>query len=158
MRSILQTSAIMAFCAITVLAGCRENGHDTAQDMNAKLQAEPNVTQKKESPVRDSLLQSKIDNAKRNLAQELSIDESTVQVIVAENVNWRTSALGCPQPDRGYLQVITPGILIRLRTSGVDYHYHGSRTGEPFLCAAPRFPEDPAPDNGGSSHQIDDGT
>jgi hypothetical protein len=103
-------------------------------------------------------LQSQIDSAKRNLVRELSIDESMVQVLFAKKVNWRSSAMGCPQPDMGYLQVITPGILIRLRTNGVDYRYHGSRSGEPFLCAAPGVPEEPAADNGGASHQIDDGT
>ena len=151
----------MALCAVTVLAGCRENEQPS-------MQAEPRVTQKKESPVVDSpmvdslavdsLLQSQIDSAKRNLAHELSIDESAVQLISAEKVNWRSSAMGCPQPDMGYLQVIKPGVLIRLRTNGVDYRYHGSRSGDPFLCAAPGVPEEPAAENGGSSHQIDDGT
>ena len=158
MRSILHSSVFMALCAVTVLAGCRENEHDTVPVIDTKMPSEPIVKQKKESPVVDSRLQSIVDKAKRNLARELSVDESTVQLIAANYVNWRSSALGCPQPGMGYLQVITPGILIRLRSSGVDYRYHGTRNAEPFLCAAPGTAEEPARENGGSSHQIDDGT
>ena len=83
----------MALCAVTVLAGCREN-------QQPAMQLEPNVTQKKtspvvdspmvDSPVVDSLLQSQIDSAKKNLAHKLSIDESMVQVVSAEKVKWRS--------------------------------------------------------------------
>ncbi len=73
-------------------------------------------------------------------------DTEDIDVMRAEYVTWRSSALGCPKPDRGYLMVLSPGVHIVLRTAGSEYSYHASRKGTPFLCESPGTVETPAPD------------
>ncbi len=68
-----------------------------------------------------------------------------IKVIEAERVTWRSSALGCPQPDRGYLMVLTPGYLIRLNAEGQTWEYHSTLRGPPFLCEPPGSIESPVP-------------
>ncbi|MEO1480887.1 MAG: hypothetical protein AAFU77_02195 [Myxococcota bacterium] len=69
----------------------------------------------------------------------------TIRVIEAGGVTWRTSAMGCPKPDRAYRMVLTPGVRIRLEAGGVEYAYHASTKGTPFLCEHPGQVETPAP-------------
>ena len=77
--------------------------------------------------------------------EQQGIDEGDIRVLQAEQVTWRSSAMGCPQPDRGYLMVLTPGVLIKLRAAGQVYEYHGALGGVPFLCEPPGRIETPVP-------------
>lgn len=96
-------------------------------------------------------MQSRVDAATTDLMERLrkqQIDATgKVAVIQAEHVTWRSSAAGCSQPDRGYMMVLTPGVLIRLRAAGKVYEYHGTLRGTPFLCEPPGRIESPAPRN-----------
>jgi hypothetical protein len=58
------------------------------------------------------------------LARELGCDTGEISVRQATQVTWRTSALGCPQPDRMYLQVLTPGYKVHLTCAGQEYVMH----------------------------------
>jgi hypothetical protein len=44
-----------------------------------------------------------------------------------EEVQWRDSSLGCPQPGMMYLQVITPGYRFVIQQGSDTYEYHSSR-------------------------------
>jgi hypothetical protein len=96
----------------------------------------------------DSTLQALVDDARADLVRRLArqqIDAQHVAVLQAERVTWRSAALGCPLPDRGYKMVLTPGVLIRLRAAATTYEYHSTLRGPPFLCEPPGRIETPAP-------------
>jgi hypothetical protein len=100
----------------------------------------------------DPALQALVDVATADLLKRLSgqqVRAEDVSVLQAERVTWRSAALGCPMPDRGYKMVLAPGALIRLRAAGTTYEYHSSLRGPPFLCEPPGRIETPAP--GGDS-------
>ncbi len=65
-----------------------------------------------------------VERAIERLAQLLDIDPSEIKVVSVEAVEWRSSALGCPQPGRMYAQVITPGYKIVLEAQGEEYEFH----------------------------------
>jgi hypothetical protein len=67
-----------------------------------------------------------------------------IKVLENRRVAWKSSALGCPEPDKSYLQVVTPGWLIRLIVGRAEYRYHSSEDGPPFTCN-PRQAEPPVP-------------
>jgi len=98
----------------------------------------------------DAKLQSLVDVARADLIERLGrqqLDTQNILVSRAERVTWRSGALGCPQPDRGYKMVLVPGVLIQFRVAGTLYEYHGNPTGPPFLCEPPGRIETPAPRN-----------
>jgi hypothetical protein len=66
-------------------------------------------------------------------ARSGSVDEAEVQSI--QQVDWSNASLGCPEPDRMYAQVITPGYRVVLGLQGQEYEYHTART-RAVYCAA----------------------
>ena len=72
--------------------------------------------------------------ARKNLAQKLSVKEDAISVASIEEVEWRDSSLGCPQPDVMYMQVITPGYRITLDAQGKRYVYHTNMGDQVILC------------------------
>jgi hypothetical protein len=81
-----------------------------------------------------------LDTAKADLAQQLSISPSEINLVTALEVTWPDSSLGCPQPGTAYAQVLTDGFLIRLEAENTTYEYH-TDSGEQFiLCENPEFP------------------
>lgn len=85
----------------------------------------------------ESGLQPLVDTAAADLANRLSIDRSAVEVVSAQSVVWPDRSLGCPQPDMGYIQVLSEGYRIELRVKGQIYSYHGGEGRGPFLCENP---------------------
>ena len=73
-----------------------------------------------------------------DLARRKGADRSEVAVETVEEVAWRDSSLGCPQPGMMYAQVITPGYRIILRLGGVRYTYHADLSRRVTLCENPR--------------------
>ena len=97
-----------------------------------------------------SNLQRLVEEATADLVDRLAKQKSgpaEIRVLQADHVTWRSSAAGCPLPDRGYKMVLTPGVLIRLHADGAVYEYHSSLRGPPFLCEPPGKIETPAPGN-----------
>lgn len=83
-------------------------------------------------------LGEQVRGAMEDLAGRLGLDDAgKISLVSAETVTWRDASMGCPLPDRGYMQVLTPGVLIVLRHGKQTYQYHGSRTGMPFICEPP---------------------
>ncbi len=78
-----------------------------------------------------------VQTAKADLAQRTGIAPTAITVVKAEAVDWRDSSLGCPQPGRMYLQVITPGYLIVLEAAGRTYEYHSDREGRRVVLCQP---------------------
>lgn len=85
-------------------------------------------------------LKSLVEEAKEDLAGRLSIPVSNVDLLEARDVTWPDSSLGCPQPGMLYMEVLTPGYLIRLLANGREYEYHAGRNRRFFLCQTPSPP------------------
>ncbi len=66
-----------------------------------------------------------------------------MRVVDVREVNWPSSALGCPGEGMSYADVLTPGYLVILEIDGHSYRYHAGRAGKPFLCPEGRG-EEPA--------------
>jgi hypothetical protein len=58
------------------------------------------------------------------LADDLQIARSAIDIVAIEPTEWPNSSLGCPQPGRVYLQIITPGYRVVLAAGGRQYEYH----------------------------------
>jgi hypothetical protein len=69
-----------------------------------------------------------------DLAQQLGIPASDVEVREVRAVTWPDASLGCPEPDMMYAQMLQEGYLIRLSADGEIYHYHSGGGQPPFLC------------------------
>ena len=65
-----------------------------------------------------------IERATEDLVQVTSAAADEITVVSTEEMEWSDTSLGCPQPDEMYAQMITPGYLIVLESSGKTYEYH----------------------------------
>ena len=79
-------------------------------------------------------LNEAISLARADLARRLSVADNQIKLHTAEAVTWRDGSLGCPQPDKVYMQMLVEGYLIELEADETRYSYHGSRTQAPYLC------------------------
>ena len=50
-------------------------------------------------------------------------------------VEWRDASLGCPKPGVDYIQVLTPGYVIKLEAAGSVYEYHTDDAQRVVTCA-----------------------
>jgi hypothetical protein len=82
-------------------------------------------------------LESQVAAARADLGERLEVPASEIELLEARHVTWSDSSLGCPQPGMAYMQVLTPGVLIRLGAAGQEYRYHGGARGRPALCRNP---------------------
>ena len=71
--------------------------------------------------------------AVKTLSEHLASPAEGIDVVSIDPIEWPDSSLGCPRPDRSYLQVITPGHKAVLRQGGATYAVHmaGNRA---FVC------------------------
>ena len=82
----------------------------------------------------NSDIQNLIESARQDLAERLAISMTNISLVEVKEVEWSDSSLGCPQPGMEYLQVITPGYLIRLEANGIQYEYHSNRDTYVVYC------------------------
>lgn len=64
----------------------------------------------------------------------IGVAEDEIEVLEARDVTWPDAAAGCPRPGMVYMQVLTPGTLVRLRADGREYRYHARGRSLPLLC------------------------
>lgn len=83
-------------------------------------------------------LEAQVAVALADLAERTGIAPESIETLEARHVTWPDSSIGCPLPELMYMQVLTPGTLIRLRAAGVEYRYHARTGGGPLLCPAAR--------------------
>ncbi len=99
-------------------------------------------------PASSTGLESLVEQAKRDLAQRLSIEITEISLIETREVVWPDASLGCPQPGMVYTQVPVNGFLIRLGVGKEMYFYHSGGSEAAFLCTdtsqvIPRFTPKP---------------
>ena len=92
-------------------------------------------------------LQNLIEKAKEDLAQHLFISTTEINVLDVREVVWSNASLGCPQPGMAYADVLTPGYLIILIASNINYEYHASKSSDAFYCENPDPPAEGVPGN-----------
>lgn len=89
-------------------------------------------------PVPDSpKIQEQVGKAKDDLAKQLGIDTTQIELVEYQAVTWRDGSLGCPRPDMAYTQALVEGYRIQLQVAGVQYNYHGAAGRDPFYCQNP---------------------
>lgn len=71
--------------------------------------------------------------AATTLAEAIDVPLTQIKVESIRPIEWRDGSLGCPQPDRSYAQVITPGHKILLRVDTRVYAVHEAN-GRAFVC------------------------
>jgi len=77
---------------------------------------------------------SVVQLAATNLAKELNIAPDRVEIRSVEQREWSDSSLGCPEPGRAYMQVITPGYKVILFASGREHEYHTNMQSMAIRC------------------------
>lgn len=119
------SSAMALMCAVTVI-GCSE-GSAPEEGRARSVTADGEVGA---LAVEDEALAQR---AIEVLAADLDIPRQRITVDTVRQIDWRDSSIGCPQPDRSYLQVITPGHRITLRVDD-QFHFVHEASGRMFVC------------------------
>ena len=86
------------------------------------------------SSLSDPHLEQLVEQAKADLARQLSLPADQIKLIEAMRVDWPNSSMGCPEPGGEYLDVWVVGELIQLEAGGRVYEYHSGPNRPPFLC------------------------
>jgi len=69
-----------------------------------------------------------------DLARRQGAAPQSIAVVNARPVNWRSGAVGCPEPGMSYTEALVPGVSVLLKLDDVLYAYHAKAGGEPFPC------------------------
>lgn len=67
-----------------------------------------------------------VQAAKGDLQERVGVLAGSIEVRSVAATDWPDASLGCPEPDRLYSQVITPGYRIILVIAEQEYLYHAS--------------------------------
>ncbi|HYN89632.1 MAG TPA: hypothetical protein VER55_13950, partial [Ardenticatenaceae bacterium] len=78
------------------------------------------------------------DAVREAAAREAGATEEDVTFILATPTEFPSSALGCPEPDTSYSDVIVPGYIVVVEVDGERYEFHTDATGRQLvLCEQP---------------------
>jgi len=132
---------LIPLMTLMLLWGCG-NDSETGNDGSAVPGDHGDSAERAPAPDQTRDGSSVAEAARRDLAERLGQSTEDVQILEARSVYWRSAALGCPDPEQSYAQVVTKGWFIRLAVGRSEYRYHASETGEPFTCN-PRWVEPP---------------
>ncbi|MGH2537211.1 MAG: hypothetical protein ACRDHL_07435 [Candidatus Promineifilaceae bacterium] len=72
--------------------------------------------------------------ASQDLSARTGVDVSEISLVSAEAKEWPTSSLGCPDVNKMYAQVVTPGFALVLEADGEQYKYHTDTEDHVVLC------------------------
>ena len=120
-------------CAAIALSACSNNSGQSvneARPATDALQVEISA-----GPLS---LNDQIALSKQDLAQRQSKDGSSITLVAARKVTWRSGALGCAGPGANYTQALVPGVLIVLQAGDEYFSYHAGNDGIPFYCPRER--------------------
>lgn len=84
----------------------------------------------------DETTQAAVDD----LAERLGVDAATITAGPLEQVTWPDGAIGCPEPNKQYTQMLEDGRRLILTVDGEEYAYHGKGEEPLFYCADPTEP------------------
>lgn len=119
-------------------AACGQTGDDTTEISGSFPPTSSNpTTSDPEAELDIADLEDAAIVARSMLASELSVDEHNLKLISSQPVTWRDTALGCPQPDTAYSQVLVEGYLVVFEFDGVLYEIHQAADSAPIVCLEP---------------------
>lgn len=105
------------------------------QDTDAPVDSGNKASENERATVLNKMSpKEQIEFSKQDLVTRLGLGIDAIKVSGATPVNWRSGALGCPEPGVSYTDVLVPGILIYLRVGNAIYRYHSIPNGQPFYC------------------------
>ena len=84
--------------------------------------------------------------AKAMLISKLGVNSDEVRVVSAEQVEWPSSALGCPEPGVAYLAVIVSGWKFTLAHGDQTFEFHSDESGSNVVDCTERADELPPSD------------
>lgn len=122
----------LALLAVGVLAaGCAGDGEVTGTDDGNDPTAAPAATPPAAAGAVPADL---VDEARADAAERAGVAAEEVEVVRTEDVQWSSSALGCPEEGQMYTQVITDGYWVVVRTGGEEFDYRAADGGPVRLC------------------------
>ena len=80
------------------------------------------------------------ETAIADLAAREGVDPAAITTVSVENVTWRNSSVGCPEPGLNYLQQLVDGVRVVLELDGTRFEYHSGGNMPLFYCATPESP------------------
>lgn len=135
-----------AALAVAALGACQgtppEDEQTPGDDVSTLTPEEPEETTTDPAPTQTGPLDDRSQAAVDDLAEQLGIDASAIEVGRLEEVTWTDGSIGCPEPGKHYTQALVPGARLILTVDGETYAYHGERDEPLFFC---ENPTDPAP-------------
>lgn len=142
------TMVSLAAAAALLLSACNAPETPMPTSMPAPLPTAPDPSfqspvQPGDAPEAASPERAAAGVAIQDLAGRLGVAPETIAVVEVTEVEWPDASLGCPAPDMGYAQMITPGVQVILESGGQTYEYHGRSLEDLFLCG-PEGPVAPA--------------
>lgn len=79
-----------------------------------------------------------------DLAGRLGVPDTAIRVLTREEVTWPNGAIGCPEPDRAYIQRLINGSRLILAHGERKYAYHAGPAGDYHYCPDPSGGTPPA--------------
>lgn len=101
-------------------------------------------TQPARTPNPTERLNELVEQSRADLAARLGVDADAISVEEARHVIWPDGSAGCPMSDHNYMQMLTEGVLIRLKAEGRVFQYHGGVAGPAVYCAKPSATSPPS--------------
>jgi hypothetical protein len=139
-RTVRLIDAALVVVMLSALSGC--GGAATATSVPSPTLAaatsdgpsEPTATSAPEPIVPTLESPDPVEAATEALAARLGLDNDDIAVVDAVLVDWEDTSLGCPRPGQNYLQVMTPGYLVRLAVESDVYEVHTDLVGTAVVC------------------------
>jgi hypothetical protein len=72
--------------------------------------------------------------AMATVAEQLQVAPELLSVLRVEPTDWSDASLGCPEPDRAYAEVITPGFLIVITDGIAEVQVHTDQGQRAVIC------------------------
>jgi hypothetical protein len=82
----------------------------------------PSVAGAAQTPARPP--QALIDRAIAEISRQTNAPTANVTLVSSAAVEWPDASLGCPEPGKSYLQVISPGYRMVLQAGASVYEFH----------------------------------
>ncbi len=92
-----------------------------------------------QNPPADSLAVALISKAVQDLSMRLMKPTTEIALVESQEMLWPDASLGCPDPNRAYATLQTPGYLLKLSAGGQVYQYHTDKLDTVVLCE-PKLP------------------
>ncbi|MBX7067513.1 MAG: hypothetical protein K1X28_09810 [Parachlamydiales bacterium] len=86
-------------------------------------------------PIEEVRSLSVFDKAREQLAITLQKDPAQIHLLSHEQVTWNDTSLGCAEPGKCYLFVLTPGYRMLFEVDGEHIFVHTNLTGS--MIASP---------------------